>query len=108
MSETAELTRMQKVELVIGGDAVPAVKDLFGQAGVTGWTGIPNVSGFGHGGFHQGRLLFNERDALSLLITVVPEERLAPLVSGLRALLEDRPGVMFVSETSVSRPEYFQ
>lgn len=105
---TVELTRMQKVEVVVKGDDIPAVRDLFSQAGVTGWTSLGNVSGLGHSGFHQGRLLFNDRAALSMLITVVPEERLAPLATGLRALLEERAGVMFITETNVSRPEYFQ
>lgn len=104
----SELTRMQKVEVVVKGEDIPAVRDLFGQAGVTGWTSLSNVSGLGHDGFHQGRLLFNEKSSLSMLITVVPDERLAPLVTGLRALLEDRAGVMFITETRVSRPEYFQ
>ena len=105
---TAELTRMQKVEVVVKGDDIPAVRDLFGQAGVTGWTSLSNVSGLGHSGYHQGRLLFNDKAALSMLITVVPDDRLAPLVTGLRALLEERAGVMFITETNVSRPEYFQ
>ena len=105
---TTELTRMQKVEVVVAGDDVPAVRDLFAQAGVTGWTSVEHVSGLGHGGFHQGRLLFNDRAALSMLITVVPEERLSPVVAGLTALLKERSGVMFVSETRVSRSEYFQ
>ena len=103
-----ELARMQKLEVVVGGEDVAVVREIFSQAGVTGWTSVSNVSGLGHDGFHQGRLLFNERAALSLLITVVPEERIGALVAGLRALFEDRPGVMFVSETRVSRPEYFQ
>ena len=105
---TAELTRMQQVEVVVKGDDIPAVRDLFGQAGVTGWTSLSNVSGLGHSGYHQGRLLFNDKAALSMLITVVPDDRLAPLVTGLRALLEERAGVMFITETNVSRPEYFQ
>ena len=29
------------------------------------------------------------------------------LVAGLRRLLDDSPGVMFVTDTYVSRPEYF-
>jgi len=103
-----ELAPMQKLEVVVAGEDVPVVRDLFAQAGVTGWTSVENVSGLGHDGFHQGRLLFNERAALALLITVVPEERIGALVAGLRVLLEERPGVMFVSETRVSRPEYFR
>jgi len=102
------LARMTKVEVVVAGDDVPAVQGVFEAAHATGWTSVSNVSGLGHGGLHQGRLLFNERAALSLLITVVPDERADALIAGLRELLSDRSGVMFVSETYVSRPEYFR
>ncbi len=103
-----DLTRMTKVEVVAAGDDVPAVQDILTQAGVTGYTAVAGVSGLGHDGFHQGRLLFNERSAPSLLITVVPEDRADAVVAGLRALFEERSGVLFVSDTYVSRPEYFR
>jgi nitrogen regulatory protein PII len=99
---------MTKVEVVVAGEDVAAVRGVFEAAQATGWTSLSNVSGLGHGGLHQGRLLFNERDALTMLITVVPDERADALVAGLRELLGDRSGVMFVSETYVSRPEYFR
>jgi nitrogen regulatory protein PII len=103
-----ELTRMTKVEVVVAGDDVPAVRGVFEAARATGWTSVSNVSGWGHGGLHQGKLLFNERDALTLLITVVPDDRADAVIGGLRELLSGRSGVMFVSETYVSRPEYFR
>ena len=106
--EHADLTRMTKVEVVISSRGAAAVRDLFRAIGATGYTSVSGVSGLGHHGFHQGRLLFNERDALELLITVVPEERADSLIDGLRPLLEASSGVMFVTETYVSRPEYFR
>jgi nitrogen regulatory protein PII len=98
---------MIKVEVVVAGDDVPAVTDVLTAAGCTGYTVLSGVSGLGHGGFHQGRLLFNDRDALRLLLTVVPHERAEAVVASLRAFLDERPGVLFVTETAVSRPEYF-
>ena len=65
------------------------------------------VSGLGHHGYHQGRLLFNQQATLELIITVVPQERADALLAGLRPLLDASSGVMFVTETYVSRPEYF-
>jgi hypothetical protein len=41
------------------------VRDLFIEAGATGWTGVSGVSGFGHHGHHQGRVLFKDRASLS-------------------------------------------
>lgn len=107
MTTWNNLTAMAKIEVVVDGEDVPAVRDLFLDAGATGYTGLSGLSGLGHGGHHQGKLLFNDRASLSMLITVVPMERSEALIAGIRRLLDDRSGVLFVSETNVSRPEYF-
>jgi nitrogen regulatory protein PII len=101
------LTPMAKIEVIVDGDQVPAVRDLFLGAGATGYTALGGVSGFGHSGYHEGRLHFNDRAGLAMLITVVPTEKVEPLVAGVRRLLDDHHGVVFVNETQVSRPEYF-
>jgi len=101
------LTRMTKVEVVVQGDDVPAVADLFTSSGATGYTVVSGVSGLGHHGFHQGRLHFNDRDALKLLMAVVPDDRADVVITGLRSLFEERPGVLFVSDTWVLRPDRF-
>lgn len=108
MDETWGLTRMTKIEVVIGGEDVPAVAELFSEVGATGFTAVSNVSGLGHSGYHQGRLFFNDRNALALLIVVLPDERVGALLEGLRPLLAQRSGVLLVSDTHVSRPDYFQ
>jgi hypothetical protein len=43
-----------------------------------------------------------------LIITVVPDDRADELIDGLRTLLDLTAGVMFVSDTYVSRPNYFR
>lgn len=101
------LTKMIKIEVVVPGEYVPAVRDQFRGAGTTGFTSVSGVSGLGHNGYHQGKLLFNQQAALELLITVVPDTKSEALIAGLRRLLDDSPGVMFVTDTYVSRPEYF-
>lgn len=100
-------TAMARIEVVIDGEHVPTVRDLLLQAGAKGYTTIEGVSGFGHSGAHEGRLLFNDRNSLSLLISVVPMERAEAIVAGIRQLLEDHHGVVLVSETQVSRSDYF-
>lgn len=107
MSEWDFLTRMAKIEVVVDGGDVPAVRELLLQAGATGYTSVDGVSGLGHSGQHQGRLLFNDRSSLSMVISVVPIDQVEPVIAGIRQLLSDRHGVFFVSETHVSRPEYF-
>jgi nitrogen regulatory protein PII len=98
---------MTKIEVVVSGSDAPAVREMIRSVGATGFTSLSGVSGLGHGGYHQGRLLFNQQAALELLITVVPEEKVEALLAGLRPLLDTSSGVMFVTETYVSRPDYF-
>ena len=101
------LTPMTKIEVVVQGDDVPAVGEVLTTCGATGYTVLSGVSGLGHHGFHQGRLHFNDRDGLHLLLTVVADDSADAVIGALRAFLEDRPGVLFVSDTYVSRPGYF-
>lgn len=108
MNEWESLTKMAKIEVVVDGSNVPAVRSLLLEAGATGYTAVDGVSGLGHHGQHQGRLLFNDRSSLSLLISVVPLEQAETVISGIRRMLENHHGVFFVSETHVSRPEYFR
>lgn len=49
------------------------------------------MSGLGHHGYHQGRLLFNQQATLELIITVVPDDKVEPLLAGLRRLLDASP-----------------
>ncbi|MHB1171822.1 MAG: DUF190 domain-containing protein [Lacisediminihabitans sp.] len=102
------LTAMIKIEVVVTGSDSTAVRGLFRATGAAGYTGVSGVSGFGHDGEHPGRLLFNDNENLTLLITVVPENRADALIAGLETLLAGTSGVMFVSDTFVSRPQYFQ
>jgi nitrogen regulatory protein PII len=101
------LTKMTKVEVVVSGTEAPAVRELIQSVGATGYTSLSGVSGLGHHGYRQGRLLFNQQAALELIITVVPVEKVEALMAGLRPLLDASSGVMFVTETYVSRPDYF-
>ena len=104
---TVGLAKMTNIEVVVSGGDAPAVREMIRSVGATGFTSVSGVSGLGHGGYHQGRLLFNQQAALELLITVVPEAKVEALLAGLRPLLDTSSGVMFVTETYVSRPDYF-
>ena len=101
------LTKMTKVEVVVAGSEAPAVRELIRSVGATGFTSLSGLSGLGHHGYHQSRLLFNQQATLELIITVVPEPKAEALLAGLRPLLDASSGVMFVTETFVSRPDYF-
>lgn len=102
------LTRMTRLEIIVPARDAPAIRELISSAGATGYTSVSGVSGIGHHGQHSGSLLFNEYDTLTMLITVLPEGKAGDLIDAVRELLDASSGVMFVADTYVSRPEYFQ
>ena len=66
-----------------------------------------NISGKGHGGIHEGHMMFNETSSLQMILTIVPEEKLDPILSGLKPFLERHSGSLFVLEASVLRKDHF-
>ena len=103
-----QLAPMTRIEVIAPTDTSAAVRELVRSAGATGYTSVSGVSGVGHSGAHNGSHLFNDHDALGMTITVLPPERAGTLIEALRTLLDGSSGVMFITETRVSRPEYFQ
>jgi nitrogen regulatory protein PII len=100
------LTPMKKLEIVVAGEDVSDIRELLADF-VSGYTQIAPVSGRGHGGYHEGRLLFNDVSAQAMIVTVVQPDALEPLLEGLLPLLELRSGVVWVSDVSVARAAYF-
>jgi nitrogen regulatory protein PII len=101
-----QLTAMKKLEIVIPGEHVGDVRDLLAEH-VTGYTQISPVSGRGHGGYHEGRLYFNDVSAQTMIVTIIQPGALEPLLEGLLPLIEQRSGVAWVSDVAVARAAYF-
>ncbi len=98
---------MKEIRIVIQGEHLGFVTELLDSVKSTGYTIISNISGKGHHGFHAAHPMFNEMDSLLMVMTVVQEEKVEPILAGLRPLFNRYTGVMFVSDVAVSRREYF-
>ena len=86
----------------------PGICDRAARQGeATGYTIIGNVSGKGHHGVREAHFMFSEQESLVMIMTVVPEEKVEPILAGLRPLFDRHSGVMFVTDVAVSRREYF-
>lgn len=105
MSDLA-LYPMKEIRIIIQGEHLKFATDLLGDK-ATGYTIIHNISGKGHHGFHTAHPMFNEMDSIVMLMTVVMPEKVEPILAGLKPLFDRYTGVMFVSDVSVSRLQYF-
>jgi nitrogen regulatory protein PII len=98
---------MKEIRVVVPGDLKPFVTELFDKAHATGYTIIGNVSGKGHHGFREAHYMFTDQESLVMIMTVVPEDKVEPILSGLAPLFERYSGVLFVADVAVSRRAYF-
>jgi nitrogen regulatory protein PII len=98
---------VKKIEIIVRGEKESFVQELLDESGVSGYTIIRDVAGRGEHGFHEGRLLFNDRAGLVMFFAVGGEEAIQTIVEGLTPLFEKSSGVMFVSDTQVVRLNKF-
>src|SRR5687768_1914813 len=98
---------MKEIRVIVAGDHRAFVTDLFDNMKATGYTMIGNISGKGHHGVREAHFMFSEQESLVMIMAVVPEEKVEPVLAGLRPLFDRYSGVMFVSDVAVSRREYF-
>ena len=98
---------MKEIRVIVAGEHRAFVTDLLDRVKATGYTIIGNISGKGHHGIREAHFMFSEQESLEMIMTVVPEEKVEPILAGLRPLFERHSGVMFVADVAVSRQEYF-
>lgn len=98
---------MKEIRVVVAGEHQAFVTELLDRVNASGYTIIGNVSGKGHHGVREAHFMFSEQESLEMIMAVVPEEKVEPILAGLRPLFERHSGVMFVADVAVSRREYF-
>ncbi len=98
---------MKEVRVIVPGEHQGFVIEIFDALHISGYTIIKNLAGKGHHGLHTSHTMFDETESRLMIMTVVSEEKVAPILAGLAPLFGRHSGVMFVSDVSVSRLEYF-
>jgi nitrogen regulatory protein PII len=98
---------MKEIRVIVAGEHRAFVTELLDLVKASGYTIIGNVSGKGHHGVREAHFMFSEQESLEMIMAVVPEEKVKPILAGLRPLFDRHSGVMFVADVAVSREEYF-
>lgn len=98
---------MKEIRVIVAGEDQFLVTELLDKVQASGYTIIGNLSGKGHHAFRESHFMFNAQESLVMIMTVVPEEKVEPVLAGLRPLFDRHSGVMVVSDVAVSRRERF-
>ncbi len=93
------MQKMKKVEIITEGSNLEILKRILSKIDIKGYTIFHNLEGLGSHGFHEGHLLFNEEDALVMLMTVVEDEKANDIALGLEPFLQKHSGAIFLTDT---------
>ena len=93
------MQKMKRIEIITEGSNLEMLKRLLDKIEIPGYTIFHNLEGMGKHGFHEGHLLFNEEDALVMLMSVVEPEKAEDIALGLEPFLQKHSGAIFLSDT---------
>ncbi|MEM1025237.1 MAG: DUF190 domain-containing protein [Myxococcota bacterium] len=103
---TIETHARKRLEMIIEQPHLPQFIRLFEQQDVRGYTVLDSKSGKGSRGFWSPARLSSVDDRV-MIVAVADEETIQRVLSELQALFEQLPGVAFVSDVQVIRPDRF-
>lgn len=98
---------MKELRVIVAGEHRAFITELLDRVHASGYTIIGNISGKGHHGVREAHFMFSEQESLEMILTVVPEEKIEPILAGLKPLFERHSGFVYVADVAVSRQEYF-
>lgn len=107
MSGEAKPKRMKKLEVVIEAVKLQQVLKIIDQAGASGYTVHPSVTGRGHRGYRRGGGV-TDLYANAMVITLVDENAAVQIAEEVRKLIRNYAGVIMVSDVDVVWPDYDQ
>lgn len=96
-----------RLELIIESPALRRAEDLLRDAGATGWTVVPAISGFGGQTRWSRGTDISEATDMVVLICIADEDVLEPALKTILSMLDRRIGVVNVSDVRVLRPGLF-
>jgi len=93
------LNTMKRLEIVLERDQIPMVCGVLSEH-ATGYTIIPEVTGYGHHGTRK-------EGEVVVVVTVVTRDHVDPILDILGPLLDQRSGVVLISDVQVLHAEHF-
>lgn len=96
-----------RIELIIERMAYKRAGRILEDAGMTGYTVLPALAGFGNGNRWSRDTDISSSSDMVMIISIGSEDRVTTALEEIRRLLGDHIGVVSTSPVSVLRPDRF-
>ena len=97
----------RRLELIIENMALPRACNVLEEAGLTGYTVVPAVAGYGSSARWKGVDDLSDTREMAVVIAIGDDERVTRALREIHSLLEAHVGVLSVSTVQVLRSERF-
>lgn len=101
-----ELYAKKRVEIVVEGALMEAVLDVVDEAGATGYTVLPALSGRGNTGLWEAGGL-SQAFTRVLVVVIANAETATRLIGALDHILDDYTAIVTVCDVEVLRDDHF-
>jgi len=98
---------MKEIRIVVQGEHLKFVTDLLDRSGPRGTRSSITYPGRAITVSMKAICCSTDTSSQVIVFTVVPEERVEPILAGVGPLFNKHSGTMFVTDTAVSRREHF-
>ncbi len=100
------MEQKKRLELIIERMALARARDILEEAGLTGYTILSAMAGYG-GGRRWRRSDLSTAEEMTVVISIGDEEKIEKALAELHKLLEAQIGVLSVTTVDVLRPDRF-
>lgn len=101
------MTPMQRLELIIEKMAYKRACRVLEQAGITGYTVVPALAGFGGGNHWQRDTDISGANDMVVIVTIGDSVKIEAALKQMQSLFESHIGILNVSDVRVMRPDRF-
>ena len=96
MSEL-NLYPMKEIKIIVEGNQAHFITAVLDKIKASGYTVFNNLSGKGDHGYIKEHLLYNDTSSLQMILTVIPKEKLEPILAGIKPIIERYSVNLFVT-----------
>ena len=101
------MTPMQRLELIIERMAYKRACRVLEQAGITGYTVVPALAGFGGGNHWQRDTDISGANDMVVIVTIGDAVKIEAALEHLRSVFDSHIGILNISDVKVMRPDRF-
>lgn len=102
-----QLHRKKRIEIFIEAPLLRRLVGMLEARGVSGYSVLPVLSGFGHEGHWEATGSIGDAGRMVALVCIVDPSESGPLMEDIYQMITSQIGIVSIADVEVIRPQHF-